>query len=317
MAVSRRRSGGRVAKRVWGAALSVGARAMQRARGRNSSGAGSGTAVMTNQRDVITTYKGRKGSTRRARRARKWSKSVQKVIYNQAAPTNLIYSATGLLVTLANQGQFYGFTLNGANSSSSDCNDISRVFSNVLATNAERDFTYLDFQSARMNLRLKNVSATSNCTIFIYDIICRASIGMLDSSGNDISSPQDLFTRGLSETEQVLALGRPNATTVGVTPFMAPKFCQKWKIMKVRKVEISPGNFVEVGMTDTKHHEIRSQDYLGLSAIKGWTRGYLIGIIGNANAVGDIEACTLSFSLTKNWNYRIIENNANQSAILV
>lgn len=121
---------------------------------------------------------------------------------------------------------------------------------------------------------------------------------------------QPIGASAANTNQQTSAVSSPFTTTIGVTPFEFRYFCQRWKIMNVKRFQIGAGNSISWQFSDTKNRVfVPDNQEQALLAKAGWTTLYLIRQWGSPNNVSSTpgeNATTVSFEIEKDYNVKVM-----------
>lgn len=292
------------------------------------------TPVLTDQRDVITTYRKRymsKGKRRRyVKSLRRWKSAQLRTspsrIFQYVDVDNITWSANtsryfGAFSGLLGQNNYdnnFGETWNSiTNSTSAD-------------TKADAGSFRLDHQALRIVLRntttVGSALATPTIDIDVYKVVCIKDVPLdLWVSGLGIESFLALEknrmrqAQGMDIEVSTAGAGIPtvvqNAGTtssnqvVGDSLWNNPPFLRYFKIIKQFKVQLGSNNITEFQWRDSKNRYISRQECFGTAALackKGVTRGYIFNVNGRAfDNAGTIEFVSGSCVLEQYVRYNV------------
>lgn len=103
-----------------------------------------------------------------------------------------------------------------------------------------------------------------------------------------------------------------NPTTYGVTPFDAPNFCTKFKIVSIKEVLLAPGQSYRAVIRSTKTRYIQGARIVENAYLKGITEGWLLVFHGDPifGGTGPNNA-NLSYSSMRKYHYHHIVDDDN------
>lgn len=295
--------------------------------------------ITTYQKDYKNTYKYKRAPNRLRK---KWKKSKQRFTSNLLKNlSSRKYHLTGNQVWASGQGgqNMFGITLYGvAGTGGADgtgdlqhiwnCLDIENRNKGTESDQVEGGLLsrrlYMD--EARLRAVLTNTGGTP---VFweIYTCVARKDIpysigsiqeflGECQSSNHQGTLSQAAGQAGVSDpTRGISATFLPGRTASGVTPFEYRFFCQNWKILKVTRMQCSPGNTVTFDAKKRQNRVINWDDFRNLGAKKGITILYLVrqwGTVENISGVPTNSASNCVIEVERDYNVKLLDTHLPQ-----
>jgi len=292
------------------------------------------TPVLTDQRDVITTYSKRRMPRRKKRRyvrsLRRW-KSAQL----RTSPSRIFqYVNVNSITWAANTSRYFG-AFSGLmgqnfydNNFGETWNSITSTGAGGAETKADASQFRLDHQALRIVLRNTTTVGSANATptvdVDVYKVICIKDIpldlwvsangieSMLVAEKNRLRQAQGMDIE-VGTTGTGIATAQQNAGTssanqvVGDSLWNNPPFLKYFKIIKQFKVQLGSNNICEFSWRDSKNRTVSRADCFGTSALaarKGITRGFIFNVNGRAfDNSGTIEFASGSMVLEQYVRY--------------
>lgn len=268
------------------------------------------TPVLTDQRDVVTTYRKRRMPRRQKRRyvksIRRW-KSAQL----RDSPARLFqYVDVDLISWSANTSRYFG-AFSGLMGQNNYDNNFGETWNSITNTNAadlkaEAGKFRLDHQSLRVVLRNTTttaaVGATPTVDVDIYKVVCIRDVPLLlwasglgvesflASQKNKLRQAQgmdiEVDDAGTGITTNQQNAGTSSATqVVGDSLFNNPLFLRYFKVLECKKIQLGSNNQTEFQWRDSRNRYVSREDCFGSSALackRGVTRGYIMNVNGRA-----------------------------------
>lgn len=191
---------------------------------------------------------------------------------------------------------------------------------------------YFDTMSARCSLT--NVGSTG-VYLEMYTMVCRQDIPLFEvdavlagtAQAPTIPNMGSILTYAQGQQAQLpagtgpltdtrtTAATSPSVSADGVTPFQFRWLCSRFKIVKVQRLQINPGNAISFSMNDTKNRSINYDEQVrGLIARKGWTKMYVFRQWGvTDNTAGDPEPAPtqVTIDIEKDYVVKKLTSNIN------
>lgn len=158
--------------------------------------------------------------------------------------------------------------------------EIIQMMDNATSGTFEEGFS-LYLQSAQLRCQIVNVQNVM-CTLWIYDLVARR-----DQSTGDINPIEDweggIDAQGGSSSDYKYPYS---------TPFQSKRFCQKWKVRKVTRSLVAPG--------ETHVHMVTANVYnkLASSRVESFVNSEATGAV----AVGGLTTTVMVVALGGVWN---------------
>lgn len=298
------------------------------------------TGITTFQKDVKQVYR-YKRAPRKLRR--KWKRSRKAYVSNTLkSVASRKYHYTGNMTwatAIGTQAWFgwmnYGVNGTGGVDGSGDMADIQTrldLENRAQGTasdqaeggpNARRYF----FDHMRARIVLTNTGTTP---IFweIYECVARKDIpvnfattlqsiytGVANAVYQGLIGPQTAGSAGgPNSTNQISAASRPTKQTIGVTPFQFRDYCQKFKILKVTRLQAAPGNTVSFDASQGRNVTVNWDDYQDLICKKGLTKVYLVRQWGTVQAGSPPQESASSSvcEVEKDYNCKLLDTHTPQ-----
>lgn len=204
--------------------------------------------------------------------------------------------------------------------------DIDEIFSSQLPTTvspaAARDYR---MALRRFNLNVQIVNTGTNAVeLEIYTVVPRKDIASTEigagTGGNAVSSWLQTIagTFGIGGSDVIPAPGNPTAifdtNSPGFTPFMNTRFCRAFKILDVRRIQLSAGQIHSSSIKLKRPRFLAQEAFMNLSYKAGLTTTMLVRQRGiNAGAVGVPYPATkvnFDWQLTSNSKITQIANSS-------
>jgi len=293
------------------------------------------TGVTTYQRDVKNVYS-YKRAPRRLRK--KWKKQRRTFIGQQLkalASRKYHYSGNMSWSALAGEQAMYGWfnygvAGTGGIDGSGDLADIWTRLNKELGDkgtaaqqvqggrNARRMF----FDTMKSRIVLTNVG-TSACYIEVYQCMARKDVPVTPEGGTWyqflINSYNTSFAAELNTgagqggeanaSTKTTAAVVPNPRLTGLTPFQNRHFCQNFKVNKVTRLFIAPGNSTSFDCGDRRNLQIDWDEFLPLLARKSVTSMYLCRIWGEVQGTENPQnaLCNVACEREIDYNVKILD----------
>lgn len=311
--------------------------ARNRTRTKSAKGSGS-NGITTYQKDYRQLYQYRRAP---AKKRRIWKSKRKNFISNQLrelASRKYHFSGNNVWSTAVNAQGFFGFTLYGANGygGTDGTGDLANIYSRMdtenrtLGTGADQsqggaNARRLYVDEARLRTVFTN-TGSQPCFFEIYTCRARKDVP-LTSEGNTLAQ---FFTRcaqsqfqaneqnstgqaGLPDTgRQISGVGLPAVTTTGVTPFEYRHFCQNFKIMKVQRIQLAPGNTFTFDQKRRRNLRINWDDYNQLLFKRGVTELFLVrqwGTVENVGGVPENNVSSVVCEVERDYNCKILDTH--------
>jgi len=180
---------------------------------------------------------------------------------------------------------------------------------------------YFDHMRARIVL-----TNTGTSPIFweVYECVARKDIpltfaqsrqGIFDAMQNEVYQGHLNGQSALPNTDkQISSNSVPTPNSTGVTPFQFRDFCQKFKIMKVTRLQASAGNTVSFDASNPRNVTVNWDDCQDLLAKRGISKLYLIRQWG-AVIAGEPPTESASSSvceIEKDYNVKLLDTTVPQ-----
>lgn len=271
---------------------------------------GEGSNISTFQQDSERLYTRKRPSRFRARRAKRWNKSVIKVINNTLADRNFRRESNLITSSTSGEQNAFSFSLNGVNGTVGSDDDL---FTIATALGGSAVTTTSKFQLRNSILDLTVTSSGSNEAIVFLDfyyVYCRKDVPSVQ--GVSIANTWSVASSKLTGASSLTPLD------YGATPFMTPRFCEQFIIQKVQRVQLLPGQTSSLMMKNTKLKLFNTEDITqSLFARKGMTRGIMCVYAGGPGATtGAPSAITLQVNCTRTYCINIDEDNTSTYATI-
>lgn len=302
------------------------------------------SGITTFQKDVKQVYR-----YKRAPRSlrKRWGRSRRAFIHNtlkSVASRKYHYSGNMTWATAANQQGWYGWMNYGSNGTGGvdGTGDMADVQTRLDLENRAAGTTadqaegganarryYYDHMRARVIL-----TNTGTTPIFweIFECVARKDIPL--SFANTL---QSIYTGvanavyqgslapvtagnpgGPNSNNQTSANSRPTKLTTGVTPFQFRDFCQKFKILKVTRLQAAPGNTVSFDASNPRNITVNWDQHQDLICKKGIAKLYLVrqwGAVENNPTAGQApieSASTAVCQIEKDYNCKLLDTHVPQ-----
>lgn len=292
------------------------------------------TPVLTDQRDVITTYRKRRMPRRKKRRyvrsLRRW-KSAQL----RLSPSRIFqYCDVDAITWAANTSRYFG-AFSGLYGQNNYDNNFGEAWNSITNTGSASDKAdagqfRLDHQGLRCVIRntttVGSSAASPTIDIDVYKVVCIKDIPislwvsglgiesfmvgeknrMRQAQGMDI----EVGTTGSGIATSIQNAGSSSSTqVVGDSLWNNPPFLRYFKIIKQFKVQLGSNNICEFSWRDSKNRTVKRNECFGTSALaakKGVTRGYIFNVNGRAfDNAGTAEFVSGSLILEQYVRYNV------------
>lgn len=296
--------------------------------------------ITTFQKDVKQVYRYKRAPKKLRRKWKRSRKTFVSNLLKQEGSRKYHYSGNMTWATAqGTQGWFgwmnYGVNGTGGVDGSGDMADIQTRLdlenrqggtpSDQLEGGANARRYYFDHMRARIVL-----TNTGTTPIFweIYECVAREDIavGFAQTLQSIYSAVSNAVYQGNlapvtvgnpggpNSTQQISANSRPTKQTIGVTPFQFRDFCQKFKILKVTRLQAAVGNTVSFDASQGRNVTVnwdRCQDYI---ARKGLTKLYLVRQWGTIQAgTPPTEAASSAVcEVEKDYNCKMLDSHVPQ-----
>lgn len=268
------------------------------------------TPVLTDQRDVVTTYVKKRMGKRKKRRyvksLRRW-KSAQL----RSSPSRIFQYVDVEPITWAQNTSRYFGAFSGLFGQNYYDNNLGETWNSITgtalaSTKAGAAYFRLDHQSLRVVLRntttTAEAAASPTVDIDVYKVICIRDIPIgVWPSGQGIESfhanekarlrqaqgmdiEVDTLGAGITTVQENAGTSSANQV-VGDILFNNPPFLKYWKVIKAFKVQLGSNNICEFQWRDSKNRTISRSECFDtgvLAAKKGVTRGFIFNVNGRA-----------------------------------
>lgn len=298
------------------------------------------TGPLTDQRDVITTYRkrrmGRRRRKRYVRQLRRWKSNQLRLspsrIFQYVDADNITWSA--------NTSRYFGAFMGLCSQNNYD-NNFGEAWGNITSgtadVKAEASMFRLDHQSLRIVLRNTTttaaVTATPTIDVDVYKVVCIKDVPsdlwvsgvgvevflanqknqLRQATGMDI----EVGTTGTGIATAQQNAGNSFATqVVGDSLFNNPMFLRYFKILKCYKIQLGSNNMTELSWRDSKNRVIKREECFGTAGIsckRGVTKGYIFNVNGRAHyPTATVEFISGSMVLEQyvRYNVKCIEGTA-------
>jgi len=296
---------------------------------KQSSSARSG--VLTVQNDVRSAYRKRRVPRARVRRARRFYRSVQNSISSlyPVCTHHLSYGRI-LSTTIPLPSTFYFYPIYSLNadvnnSLSADDQEINQQLENIFRAysplppgggtqpsplSTESRILFTDCQSTLLLSAYSDNPAAAIVTV--YTLVARKDSAV---TANRLFN-NGIVSKNLGSIPNQTGLGALTPNQASATPFDSSLLCRSFLITNIKKVQISPGDSIELQMRDRRQHEISTLDFnfmfgtndVSLASKRGLTRGYLVRVLGAPASQVSVTAVNVSTVLRNVYRFRILSD---------
>lgn len=283
--------------------------------------------------DFTTLYRRRAAPRRVARRVRAFVRRVKSVLDGEVAlqvavrpqinsslnaPVLLSVGSVNTQNTTTLPGLYFihgpGFT----NGSNNGLDDVDAIFSGYQSSGSLANDTILEFSNAVWDAKVyASSSNTTSMFLDLYECVARKDIPQV-AAGTQ-GDPNALFASSLPSKALWSGSGSGALTTssLGVTPFDAPAFCEQWKIVKVRRIKLEPGATHSIQFRDPKHRKFEWQTLYNYATLRGVTRAFIPIVYGPPNTSGDIGSKgDVAINVMRNYHFRQISQSEPSAAAI-
>jgi len=297
------------------------------------------TRPITDQRDVVTTYRKKYMPRRKKRRylksLRRWKSTQMRL-----SPSRIFqYVNTSEIVSDNGYSRYFGAFM-GLHAQNVYDNNLGEAWTSIsdgsgADLKCQAGKFRLDHQSIRIVLRNRTTAdyttASDIVDVDVYKVICIRDIpDDLWISGDGIESfmatQKNLLRRANGMDVEVedggtgIATLQQNAGTgsatqaVGDSLWNNPVFLRYFKVVKQFKVQLGTNNVTEFSWRDSKNHTVNFQDSYastsGFAAKKGVTKGYIFNINGraykDAESVWKFNSATIWMEQYVRYNIKVV-----------
>lgn len=279
---------------------------------RMRSSAVAGSRGLTDQRPQSNIYVNRRPNRRRARRAKRFTGSVKRVIADNLGArhqlvravqtaTSASTSRNDCVAVIAFSQYFYGGAATAANDA------LKIIFDNEFPGSTSSDRTgRIMFKNCVYDYGVLNKSTTDIVYVDIYFWVARK-----DSFGVGITTQ---YANALDIQAPITGGQEVNSINMwGASPFMAPLFCKLNKILKVKRIALQPGEFYNFQQKNSANFTIDHGTTDRISAFKGKTMGVLM-LCRSGTLTGVTPypvACNVEVSMLGRYQYSIDADSSN------
>lgn len=266
---------------------------------------------VTSQYDVRTWYKKKRMPGRKRKNWKKFKSKVHAVLNKEIAPTYFLYRTTATLSSAVNQQGWGSLMLYTAYGGAAPNNDLYTVSVGLKGALGNQIGAKYRFESACLDVLLRN-KGTNVALIDVYTVYCRSDLP------DNYSSPVNaLTTMDANANQDNNADPKIVDTDIGYTPFTCPLFCSFFKVAKKRTLTLSGGAVTELQMRDAKNRKMWGIDYVGKTAMKGWTKGYVVCVRGAYDSgAGNTPAVNIDCAYTRHYCLRQLQDTSYVSALV-
>lgn len=175
------------------------------------------------------------------------------------------------------------------------------------------------FRQIKGDLQLANVG-TLSCMITLYDCVARRDLQGTDAAA-DSDIPISAWDDGMAATGGNLDDEVKSSNNIGSTPFDSPEFVQKFKVLRVNKLSLVPGQTHSHSVT-LRFNRIMAKEYQqAFNYYRGLTHFTLIVVrgqpchkvtketeMGSETHFAHISPCAVSVIKTQMLDWRGINN---------
>lgn len=298
------------------------------------------TGITSFQKDYKTVYTKKRAPRKVRKRASRKRKQFLGQQLRLLGSKKFHYHGSMFWNTVQGSQNFFGFlTYDMAGTGGVDgSGDVRDVLTRMGASDEAAAGTwqssryYFDTMSARCSLT--NVGSTG-VYLEMYTMICRQDIPLFEIDAVLAGTAQSptiptmgailtyaqgqqgqlpAGTGALADTRTSTATS-PSTSADGVTPFQFRWLCSRFKIVKVQRFQVNPGNPISFSMQDTKNRSIIYDEQVrGNICRKGWTKMYLFRQWGvTDNTAGDPEPAPtqVTIDIEKDYVVKKLVSNAN------
>lgn len=284
--------------------------------------------VTDNPMGAVTKGRAKRFNRRAAKKWKRFQGKVLKAVEKQEAPHIRQFRQSNAITVAAGQQYFIPFTLNGLNGDVSIANDINDMADISVLMNRVSDpatgvatiGNQIKIISSYMDLELTNFTTTTNpavpIMVDVYKCVARKD-EKVSTVATDMNTLGKAYTNGYSQQVIGDVVGGtsvvPNIATLGCTPFDAPGFCQRWKIINKKRILLTPGSSISFTMGDPKTHILNSDVCNNFAVRRGLTKGYLVLLSSciNGNLAGAVTspAFNVAFESLRTYRYKVIRDS--------
>lgn len=270
--------------------------------------AGGGSAPVTSQFDVRTTYKGKRLSSRgkkNLRRKRTFTRKVLKAADTRNAIQKLLFVENIRMTSAANAQQMSGSHtyMNAINGSAAGDRDINQIF--VAIGDTTTSHTKLYTHSNHMDLSILNTGA-NGCYVECYYWVGRKRLSTnLTWDAAPITTLDQGLQSGLTAQPTNAGGTTLQRTTYGATPFqnMLTKFI---KIYKKQVIHLGVGQITDISLGNTGDRLLSMELTDGILLDKR-SKGVILLLYGDPNTAVDATAgqplaASINYNVTRTYN---------------
>lgn len=257
----------------------------------------------------------RRGTSRSGRRGfvgrRAFSKSVNAIVEKRLTSSNFYSNnGTGVVKTISNQQNYL------LGECMMDTGTLDIICESIQSSSLTGKFTVRSYSTER---RITNATQAGKVWLTAYRCIARKDIPSSQSIDN-------LITQGFTQLDNTgPGAARMVYTAVGTTLFQNPAFCQYFRIKRVKKICLEPGQYFvdkHVFRGAKKFNELRYKSAgsagssgVNLTAMKGWGvsvwffHGQVVEDATNADVVG-WGPCQLSYERFRKVDYTWVDDRS-------
>lgn len=283
--------------------------------------------------DFSTIYSRRRAPRRIARRVRSFVRRVKNVIDGEVglqvavrpqinaglnAPVLLSVGSVNTQNTSRLPGLYFvhgpGFT----SGSNNGLDDVDAIFSGFQSSASLANDVILEFTNAVWDAKFYAASTNASpCFIDLYECVARKDIPQ--TAAGTAADPNALWASSLPSDANWggSGAGGINTSTLAVTPFDAPAFCEQWKILKVRRIKMEPGATHSLQFRDPKHRKFEWQTLYNYATLRGVTRAFIPVLYGPPDVAGDMASeCKVAINVMRNYHFRQLSNSIPSAAAI-
>jgi len=258
--------------------------------------------INTFQDSTDRLYSRRRPNRRRVKRAKKWRRSILKVVNSTLADKNFLRQSTAAFTSSSGKQQIFSFSLNGCAGSLNQNDDLSIIINN-LTPGAAGETTKYQIKNAVMDLTVtadpENLAITFCDFYYVYS---RKDLPYAD--GN---SHVDLWRNQMADLDGAAAV---SVEDYGLTPFMCPGFCQFFVIRKVQRIQLLPNQTCSLMDKFNRLRMFNTEDVDGnLTFRKGLSQGIVCVFSGGPSPTGTPVAVGVQLNCTRTYCLNEMKDN--------
>jgi len=259
--------------------------------------------MITEQRDVVNTYRRKRPNRAALKRWKSFTRKVNAVAHGDLGIQQVQRAETGSsTAALGAQGylELALYPVKGPvkSATNSGLDDIEQMRNASGLTSIP-----MMFRSASMDVTLTNPDTANVLELDFYYFYPKK----VSNNTVSIDTANERIELGFTSSAQLGSTSKLSLTTLGVTPFQSSEFCRYFTITETKRIYLQPGASTSFTRRDGRNREINCDLLAPLTSVSyfpGITQGLLIVFREGPDGTNASTASVLNWNCQRKYSYK-------------